>query len=206
MSRPPVDNPSVDESVTFAAWGDESGAVASQDPGTYLMAAVVAAQASADELRAEARQLLLPGQRKAHWRDDGPDRHDQVTKVIAGLPLEALVVVRQGPISDRSERRRRKCFERFAVELEALGCGHLTLESRGPSDDQRDRNLLDALRSKKIATNLRLDHKRGPEDSLLWIADAVCGAVVSSRTGEPRWLVELGNLVHLVSIDDRPRA
>jgi len=76
--------------------------------------------------------------------------------VIARLPIEALVVVRQGPETDKSERGRRKCLETLLPELTRYGCTHLVIESRGARDDRRDRDMLDALRAKKEITGLRL--------------------------------------------------
>ncbi len=126
-----------------------------------------------------------------------------MVETVARLPLEAVVVVRVGPGSEPQERRRRKCFELFAVELDALGCTRLTLESRGPGDDRRDRAMLDAMRARKyVSRELRLHHARGPSDPCLWIADAVCGAVVRARVGDPHYLAVLASRVHLVEVDD----
>lgn len=190
----------------FSAWGDESGSVADVDPGVYLMAAVVVETARIADVREAMRPLLLPGQKKVHWRGDSDAHHDVVASAVAGLPIEAVVVVRRGPDSDRDERRRRKCFATMAPLLADLGCTALTLESRGVRDDRRDRDMLDALRgSRRLDTGLRLEHTPGPADPGLWIADAVCGAVVADRTGRGRWLrlLERRTTVHVV--DERLR-
>lgn len=190
----------------FSAWGDESGSVAHADPGVYLMAAVVAEPSIAEELRDAMRPLLLAGQKKVHWRGDSHARHDLVAAVVAELPIDAVVVVRRGPDGERDERRRRKCFETLAPLLAGLGCTELTLESRGVRDDRRDRDMVDALRaSRRLDARLRLEHTPGPADPLLWIADAVCGAVVADRVGRSRWLslLERRTTIHLV--DDRLR-
>ncbi|GAA4849195.1 hypothetical protein GCM10023221_30620 [Luteimicrobium xylanilyticum] len=190
----------------FSAWGDESGSVSSVDPGTYLMAAVVVEPPAVEELRDAMRPLLLPGQKKAHWRGDSDTRHDVVSAVVADLPLDAVVVVRCGPDRDRDERRRRKCFEVLAPLLADLGCTELTLESRGVRDDRRDRDMLDALRaSRRLGPSMRLKHAPGPADPVLWIADAVCGAVVADRVGRGRWLRALERRTTIHVVDERPK-
>ncbi|MFS0701145.1 hypothetical protein AB6N24_14340 [Cellulomonas sp. 179-A 4D5 NHS] len=190
----------------FSAWGDESGSVASRDPDIYLMGAVLAAPEAVADLRAAMIELQRPGEKKIHWRADSEDRHDKVIGVIGELPIEGVIVVRHGMPDEKDERRRRKCFETFAPELVAAGCTDLVLESRGSAADQRDRKMLDALRSQqRLDGVLRLDHAAGPVDPALWIADAVCGALVASRVGNPRWwrVLERRMTVHLV--EDAPQ-
>lgn len=188
--------------TSFQAWGDESGSNSRIDRGTYLMAAVIADSEHYDLLAEEMRGLLPRKEKKVHWHSDAPERHDLVIATIADLPLEAIVVVRQGaPEAERDERRRRKVLEVFAPELQDLGCGDLVLESRGPKDDTRDRKMFDTMRSTGRLSSLRLRHAAGPGDPVLWIADAICGAVVAHRTGHPRWLDLLERKTTMTVID-----
>lgn len=189
----------------FVAFGDESASRRRLDPDVYLLAAVVLDPGRVAEVREQANELLLLGQVKAHWRNDTDDRHDTVIESVAAMAIKSIVVVREGPPDERAERRRRKCLERFIHELEQNGCEHLTLESRGRADDRNDRTLLDTMRARKLSSLLRLDHKPGPADPLLWLPDAICGAVVAARTGEPRWLDALENCVQIIEINDRPQ-
>lgn len=189
----------------YLAYGDESASRRQLDPGVYMFAAALLEPAREIAVRALMRDLLLPGQKKVHWREDRDRRHDVVVDAIAHAGVEALVVVRQGPDGESDERRRRKTLERFVPELEVLGCAHLVLESRGPADDHRDRVMLDALRARRLSTSLRLDHTPGPGEPLLWIADAVCGAVTADRTGDSRWLDALRRSTEVITIEDRPR-
>ena len=50
-----------------------------------------------------------------------------------------------------------------------------------------------------------MKHRRGPEEPLLWIPDALCGALTSSRTGEGRWLEKIEAQIHITEIDQRPQ-
>ena len=96
-------------------------------------------------------------------------------------------------------------MEPFLSTVEEYGCQKLILESRGPADDKRDRVLLDTLRSKRQVDVLRLDHRRGPEEPLLWIPDALCGAVASARIGDRRWWEVIQDQIHVTEIDARPQ-
>lgn len=96
-------------------------------------------------------------------------------------------------------------MEPFLTSVEEYGCSQLTLESRGPADDKRDRTLLDTMRAKKQSEALRLDHRPGPEEPLLWIPDALCGAIMAARVGDERWLEEIVGQIHLAEIDHRPQ-
>ncbi len=183
----------------FAAWGDESGSYAREDPGVYLLGAAIADDAVVDDLRSAMRALRLPSSRpKLHWRAESGARRLEVVETIARLPVEGFVVVRQGSVRDRLERRRRKCLELLLRTVTELGCDALTLESRGAADDRRDRQLLHWLRtSGQLQSGLVMSHAAGPADPVLWIADALCGAVAHERTGEPHYLKAIESRVTL---------
>jgi hypothetical protein len=49
--------------------------------------------------------------------------------------------------------------------------------------------MLGALRAQKvIPAILRMEHKPGANEPLLWAADAICGAVVQLRTGDSSYI------------------
>jgi hypothetical protein len=87
-------------------------------------------------------------------------------------------------------------------ELDQLEIGSATFESRGTADDRRDRDMLDALRAKKIVSpDLRIEHTPGPKDPLLWVADAVCGAVTHDRIGQPEYPQIIRGQVDIIAIN-----
>lgn len=185
------------------AWGDESASHAEVDPGAYILAAIHARHADAEMIRDRMGQLLRPGQRKLHWRQESPRRRHQIVKAIAELPVHGVVVVRRR-LGEVPERRRRKCLERLLWELK--GCQTLILESRGPADDARDRTLVDAMRrNHTLPRGLRVDHVVGPKDPALWVADAVCGAVSQERCGNPGYLETLraGTGIRIIDVGSR---
>lgn len=174
---------------TTVAFVDESQSNSVLDPCTYMLAAAVCDSLALSAAREAVAALRLKGQHKVHWRDEGDKRRQEIAETIAAVPLRHLVVVRDGQTGERLERRRRHCLERLLHELDQMGVGTVTFESRGPKDDKRDRDMLDALRAKKVvAAGLRMEHMAGPHEALLWAADAVCGAIVQFRTGDRAYL------------------
>lgn len=173
---------------TTVAFADESQSGRALDPCTYMLAAAVCDGPALRTAREAVVALLLKGQHKVHWRDEGGKRRQEIAEAVAALPMQHLVVVRDGRAGERPERRRRHCLERLLHELDQLGVATVTFESRGPKDDKRDRDMLDALRAARAVADLRIQHVAGPREALLWAADAVCGAVAQSRTGDRAYL------------------
>ena len=183
------------------AWVDESGSDHVQDPGTYALAAAIGRLRDEDEVRRQLQRLRLPGQVKLHWRDESERRRTSISRAVAGLDLQHLVVVRCGADLERTERRRRKCLERLLYELEAQTVTEVVLESRGGSDDRRDIQMLNALRGqKRLGAAIRLTHVVGRSEPMLWIPDAVCGAITSARTGTPTHQEHLRSKLTLIEI------
>jgi len=172
---------------TVQAFVDESGSHRDLDPNTYILGAVVVDLADLDEARSVAADLLLPGQMKTHWRAESTKRRMVLTEALVSAPVKHLVVIHTEP-DVPGERRRRTCLKRLFPALSARGVVLATFESRGPADDKRDMNMLGHLRaSKALDSSLRVSHRRGPDDPLLWLSDALCGVVTSARTGEPQY-------------------
>lgn len=179
MTRPPLDI------RTSAAFLDESQSDRQRDPNSYLLAAAVCSPEVLAPARDAISALKLRGQVKLHWRSESDKRRRLIAEAVAGLPLDHLVVVRDGRPGERTERRRRHCLEQMLYELDQLKVATATFESRGPKDDRRDRQMLDALRTQHyVSAHLQITHMAGPREPMLWIADAVCGAVVQHRVGD----------------------
>ncbi|HUZ26764.1 MAG TPA: hypothetical protein VMV07_23675 [Streptosporangiaceae bacterium] len=191
---------------TRAAFLDESQSDHQRDPDVYMLAAAVCGHSALTPAREAITALRLKGQVKLHWHDESDKRRQLITETIAGLGLDHLVVVRDGQPGEKPERRRRHCLERMLWELDQLDVGIATFESRGPADDRRDRLMLDALRSRNyVSADLRIAHVIGPGEALLWVADAICGAVVRHRTGDQTYLdtVQTGQHVQIIEIPPR---
>lgn len=189
-------------SLQVVAFVDESGSDRQRDPHAYLLAAALCEVDRLEGLRASLKTLRLPGQHKLHWRDEDTKRRLLITDTVGRLGLEHVVVVRSGLEGEKPERRRRLCLERLWCELQDLGVPQAVLESRGKADDRRDRTHLDTLRSRRLITaDLRIDHLPGPADPMLWVPDAVCGAVSSHRTDDSTYYDMLASSIQLEVID-----
>ncbi|MCA0306294.1 MAG: hypothetical protein LCH87_02805 [Actinobacteria bacterium] len=187
------------------AWVDESGSNATHDPDTYIMAAAITTAGQYDSVRDTMTRLLLPGQVKLHWRDERATRQHRITDTIATIDIEHLVVVTSPHPSDRlPERRRRLTMEILLPELASLGVDRVIVESRGVKDDQRDRKMLDYLRQQStINTALRIDHRVGRREPLLWLPDSLCGIVSAYRCGDPSLYDKIAHKVTLTQLPPR---
>lgn len=86
-------------------------------------------------------------------------------------------------------------------QLEEELVSDIVLESRGTADDRRDLQLADALRGQRLlARSLRLSHVVGRTEPMLWIPDAVCGAIVSARVGVPGHQAVLASRLRIIPI------
>lgn len=197
MSSRPRPEPSA-SAERWRAYVDESGSNTQVDPDIYIFAATLADTDVLDDCSMAMRRLRRPGQKKLHWQSDVPS-HADVAATVAVLPLEHVVVVRSCRPGERPERRRRGTLERLCWELEQLGVGAAVFESRGPADDRRDLVALQGFRARRVVSStLRMHHLPGPKEPMLWIPDAVCGAVVSARTGNDAYFETIRSRITLV--------
>lgn len=188
----------------FRAYLDESQSNHKLDPDTYLLAATVCTPDVVEDVRDQVTGLKARGAHKLHWRDESHARRRRVSQAIAELPLDHVVVIRTGLPGEKSERRRRLCLERMLYELDTGQVGAATFESRGPADDKRDRTMVDTLRSRRtISSDLRIEHEKGPLEAMLWVPDAVCGALTSHRMGESEYLeiIETGVEIKVITLE-----
>lgn len=141
--------------------------------------------ADEDAIREELRPLLLPGQIKLHWTDERESRRRRIVSAIASLEPMNFIVAHLSERQAKTERFRRKCLETLYYELAVHEVYPVTLESRGSSQDKKDRAHIVALQGQGLNRGVRIQHLRGGDEPLLWIADAVLGSLNSAYLGEP---------------------
>jgi len=171
------------------AWADESHALHVGRSGVYLFGAVILPIEAVDDARLSAQRLLRASENKAHWRKRAGKRRDEMMSAFAAIPASTVVLARMALLGEREERQRRKCLELLLPILVGCGVRHLTLESRGQKPDKLDIDLLAYMRAQQRISGsaLTIDHVPGPADSLLWMADGLCGAALEFQRGEDRW-------------------
>ncbi|GAA2818466.1 hypothetical protein [Kribbella solani] len=183
---------------TLSAWVDESVIVdGSRCPtGTYTLAAVVAKAAAVGTTRDVVRALTLTRGGRLHWVDESGKRRDRIAAAIAALELSVIVVAGSPVQRAKQERARRCCLERLLQELSSTGVREVCLESRTATPDRRDLSLVESARRKGlIPRGFRVGFARPRDEPMLWIPDAVAGAVTASRLGEPRWQLAMSEIL-----------
>ncbi|MFD0483059.1 hypothetical protein ACFQ46_10670 [Kineococcus sp. GCM10028916] len=172
-----------------------------QDKGLYLMAAVVADPDECDSVRDDLRKLLKGRQKRLHWRDEDAPRQRKIATAVGKITLSSVVVIGAPMDPKRQERARRVCMERLYMELWELGVGSIFQEQRTPSLNKHDHKMRDALRSQKaIPDELRVEFAQPNEEPMLWIPDAVAGAVGQSRAGVNDYLELMVHTVREIDI------
>ncbi|MFD7310186.1 hypothetical protein [Promicromonospora sp. NPDC059942] len=178
------------------AWVDESMRAARDGAdGIYLMAAAVADPTACDDVRDNLRAMTEKKAERLHWRHETPERQAKIAAVIGNHDIVNLVVVGMPLDARRQERARAICAERLLYELDDLGVAHVWLETRHQALNQRDLRLVKALRGKRsISSSIRVEFARPKDEPMLWIPDAVAGAVNGARSGAADVLDDMGRI------------
>lgn len=82
-------------------------------------------------------------------------------------------------------------------ELAGAEVLEVTLESRSSAQDSKDRAHIVALQSQGLDRGVRIQHLRGGDEPLLWIADAVLGSINAAHLGNPTHLAALQSTIVL---------
>ena len=185
------------------AWVDESVLVGA---GLYILAAVVATPAACDDIRQMLRDLRFKNKPRLHWYEEDDARRHKIAVAIAACDATSLVVIASPMARNGQERARRKCIERLLWQLyEMHQVGHVKFESRTQSQDRSDRHMVAAMRgSRTISSSIRIDFERPVAEPMLWIRDAVAGAVGIAQRGEPELQRVLGERLASVDIQLAP--
>lgn len=176
---------------SYRAFVDESSTVRSAIHQEYLVGAALIPLDSCEEIREHLRALALPGQIKLHWTDESEPRRRTIVTRISELAPMTVVVTHLSERVRRNERCRRKCLEALYHEMAGMEVVDLLLEHRSDAQNKQDLGHLVALRSKGLDPRLRIDHQRGGDEPLLWIADILLGAINAAERGHPAHLEAL---------------
>lgn len=150
-----------------------------------------------DAVRDALVQLRLPGQIKLHWTDESSKRRQRIIDTVCALDSMQAIITHRSEPSRKTERYRRKCLEQLYFELSEMGVQNITLESRQVAQNRRDVAHIVALQGQGQHPELRLRHKRGGDDPLLWIPDTVLGALNSAHLGQSHYWESLEDKVIL---------
>ena len=161
------------------AWVDES---IHTDAGLYVLASAVADPSTCEPTRDALRDLVISGGR-LHWRDEAESLRRKITETITGCDLMSMVVVGVNMASGQ-ERARRRCLEHLLCVLDHQGVTQVWLESRTTSLTSKDMHLVTRLRGqRRLSPGLRVDTLQPSVEPMLWVPDAIAGAVAGHRKG-----------------------
>lgn len=164
--------------------------------GVYVIAAGVLVKERADEIRTELRALLRPRQERFHWRNEGEAERLAMLKRIVELELFAYAYIHRPPTPRRQDRARAQCLKGLLWDLHQDHIGELVIETRQRRNDRKDRILILQAQEAGIASpDLRYRHARPKEEPLLWLPDAVAGAVSSDEVEATNYVGALGDIV-----------
>ncbi|MBO3750197.1 hypothetical protein J5X84_29285 [Streptosporangiaceae bacterium NEAU-GS5] len=182
----------------LTSFADESLRRRPADHSVYAMGAVVLESAHHDTVRVTLESLRLGKKPRLHWRDESSAHRLVIAQQLAGLPISGVVVVLFYDGATRTERARRRCFERLLVELEQAGVETVVVESRSPTMDLQDRRLLTALRrSRTIHKDTHVSWQQSFDEPILWAADAVASATTWWLDGDRRYFDLLADQVRV---------
>jgi len=178
----------------YVAYIDESSSAHPPAQQEYMVCAAIIDTNSLESVRDALLPLRLPGQIKLHWTDESDKRRQQIIDALCAIDSMQAIISHRSEFSRKTERFRRKCLEQLYFELSEMGIRDITLEGRQAAQNRLDIAHIVALQGQGQHPGLRLRHARGGDDPLLWIPDAVPGALNS---------VELGNAHYWEALQDK---
>lgn len=141
----------------------------SQRSGRYLLCVVVVEAAEAGRLRRSLRGLLLPGQRRLHFKKESPRRRKMLIDSLVRLAVDATVCQCRLTPGRRAEQARRMCFTSAVRDLQDRGVDScMFIESRGSLDRIDNETIVAAPRARP---SVSFGHLMPNEDPLLWLPD-----------------------------------
>lgn len=161
----------------MTAYVDES--LRQTTSGLYLVAAAVIIDERADNARHHVRKVLTGHQRRFHWNDAGEAQRAQMVEVVGAL-APTLLAYACRPLPKRQDRARALCVGSLVWDLQQLDVSHVVFESRQARNDRKDADTIEqARRAQRAAPGLTYAFNRPQAEPLLWVADAVAGAVAT---------------------------
>lgn len=142
----------------------------SERPARYLMCCVAIAPASLSSLRATARGLLLPGQRRLHFHTESDRRQRHLASELVAVEADVSVFVCRSAQGRTAADARARCLAAIVSHLQASEQAvKLVIESRHEQDVD-DHPVIWATRRREPV--LDYEHRTGDEEPLLWLPDA----------------------------------
>ena len=139
----------------------------------YVVVAAVVLTGDAAAARKMIRDLLLPGERRLHMKDERTRRKRQIASAIAAMGVEATVY--DAATRYRNERERRaECLRAIVADVaRSRGSAMLIIEQDESLVSSDRQQLIECIRAAGISDRLRYSHAQAASEPLLAIPDAV---------------------------------
>ena len=160
----------------------------------YVVAAALIAPAQTAEAIEVLRTVPAGRSPRFHWRNEREPTRLRMLEAIRDLGLVSIATCYLADRARWGERGRVKSLGRLLWELRELGVAEMILERRNEADDAKDRKLIArAQRRQEAPAAMTYRFERPYDHPLLWVPDAVAGAVAHSfADGVDRYLDHLG--------------
>jgi hypothetical protein len=133
----------------------------------YLLASVAFASGRLDRARGLMRGLLLPGERRVHFRSEKDTRR----KFVLARMVDFGVSARVYSASVDGEYARDALLRILVEDVIGYGGQRLVLEARDPVGNSRDRVVLGQTAARKH--ELAYEHREASTEPILWMSDAI---------------------------------
>lgn len=185
------------------AFVDESFRRSADGHGLFLLAAVTVPDDGQAAAERRLRGTVAPGQRRWHFRDESATARRRFIAVLAEREMagvQAMTFCVWTPSQRKTEQARVRALWSLLAELPHLGVNRLVIESRQEHNDRKDRReILGAQRVGVAAPDLVYRHGQPKLEPLLWLPDAIAGAIgMSIADGQHELASELAHPVRQV--------
>lgn len=130
--------------------------------------------------------------RPFRWKKEGIEKRTRIFDVIVEADVFAIAAV--SPPGQRFHQRRNRslCLVQLSVQLASEGVTQLVIESRRDQDGDDTSSLLEAKKEGILPSDFPEPLFRDKSERLLWLPDAVAGAVREAEAGiDLRWMQQL---------------
>lgn len=169
------------------AFVDESILLAGH--GCYVLGCVVLPVNRKAHVRRAARRAI-PAGRTFHWTKERPEVRQAMLQVLADDASYLFAYSHRPVVRREHEGARVQLPNALLDDLSDANVLELVLESRQDHNDARDRQVIGSRQQQGDAS---LDYRHdGPrQEPLLWLADALAGAVMSQIRKDNRYVAAL---------------
>ena len=158
--------------------------------GVYVVAAVLLDDTKKASARRAASRIPPIRGRRFHWHNEDPRERFAMLAVVVQHAVGCLAYVATPARGRAQEAIRQGFLHRLVQDLARHQTIDLVVESRQHHNDQRDSSTLIRARQ-ELSVDLGYTHLTPADDPLLWMADAIAGAVLGQARKDGRYVTAL---------------